>query len=145
MLEEQGPRAAGGCHCGAVRFEIRGPLRDVLVCHCHDCRRIHGHLSAHTACKWSDLMLTRDVGLKWYASSTRARRAFCSECGSGLFFDLHGRDIVSICAGALDQPTGLRTAMHVFASAAADYEEGEGAAPRRVGLPGPDDAIAFRP
>jgi len=145
MSMEKAVRASGGCHCGAVRFEVRGPLRDVLVCHCGDCRRVHGHVAAHSACRWPELVLTREDGLKWYASSARARRAFCSDCGSGLFYDLHGRDIVSICAGALDQPTGVRTAMHVFAGSAADYEQDEAAAPRHDGLPKLGDTVVFRP
>jgi hypothetical protein len=29
----------GGCLCGAVRFEVLGPLRDVVLCHCGECRR----------------------------------------------------------------------------------------------------------
>ena len=101
-------------------------------------------MAAHSAAKWSDLEFSRDDGLKWYDSSDRARRAFCSECGAGLFFDLHGRDIVSICAGALDEPTGLETAMHIFLASAADYERTDADAPRRDGLPGPEDQFEFR-
>ena len=32
----------GGCMCGAVRFEISGPLRNVVYCHCSECRKLHG-------------------------------------------------------------------------------------------------------
>ena len=28
---------AGGCLCGAVRYELVGPLRDVVNCHCSEC------------------------------------------------------------------------------------------------------------
>ncbi len=137
-------RARGGCHCGAVRFEIRGPLRDVMICHCADCRRIHGHVGAHTATKWSDLAFTEERGVRWYASSESARRAFCRQCGAGLLFDMHGRDIVSICVGTLDGATGLNTALHIFQGSAADYEAGDGSAPRRQGWPEEGDDVAFR-
>jgi hypothetical protein len=144
MNDATRPRATGRCHCGAVRFEVRGPLRDVLICHCEDCRRIHGHLSAHTATRWDDLAMLEERGLKWYASSDKARRAFCQECGAGIFFDLIGRDIVSICAGTLDPPTRIRTAMHVFLDSASDYETDDAEAPRRPGLPQPGDRFEFR-
>jgi hypothetical protein len=39
-------RATGGCLCGAVRYEVRGPLRPVVYCHCTQCRRTSGHFSA---------------------------------------------------------------------------------------------------
>ena len=32
----------GACPCGAVRFSIDGPVRDVLVCHCDACREATG-------------------------------------------------------------------------------------------------------
>src|SRR6266851_3537319 len=28
----------GGCQCGRVRHEVRGKLRDVIACHCVQCR-----------------------------------------------------------------------------------------------------------
>lgn len=144
MSDADKPRATGGCHCGAVRFEVRGPLRDAIICHCSDCRRIHGHVAAHSAAKWGDLHFVREDGLKWYDSSVKARRGFCDHCGAGLFFDLHGRDIVSICAGALDEPTGIETAMHLFVDSAADYERTDAKAPRHEGIPAALADIQFR-
>ena len=34
--------------CGAVRYELQGALRDVVVCHCVECRRSHGTSGAYT-------------------------------------------------------------------------------------------------
>jgi len=28
----------GGCFCGAVRYDVSGPLRDVVNCHCNMCQ-----------------------------------------------------------------------------------------------------------
>ena len=44
----QDPVRAGGCLCGRVRYTVRGPLRGILLCHCGQCRRWHGHLGAYS-------------------------------------------------------------------------------------------------
>ena len=77
-------RAAGGCECGAVRYEVRGPLREVINCHCGQCRRTHGHFAAYSAAARADLAIVEDRGLKWDRSSDSARRGFCGGCGGGL-------------------------------------------------------------
>jgi hypothetical protein len=115
---------SGRCLCGAVQYEVLGPLRDVLVCHCTECRRWSGHAWAATAAMRSDLRLVDDRTLRWIdspASDTDARRGFCGACGSGLFWDAPGRDTISIAAGSLDEPTGLHVIGHVYAEQAGDY------------------------
>jgi hypothetical protein len=109
-----------------VRYEVRGPLRDVLICHCEECRRWHGHFSASTAARREDLVLLEQQGLRWIDSpdsDAGARRGFCTECGSSLFWDAPGRPTVSIAAGTVDEPTGLRVAAHWYVSQAGDYYE----------------------
>jgi hypothetical protein len=118
--------STGGCLCGAVRYEVSGPLRDVLICHCEECRRWHGHVSASTAARREDLVLVEQRGLRWVKSprsDAGARRGFCAECGSSLFWDAPDRPTVSIAAGTLDGPTGLQTVAHWYVSQAADYYE----------------------
>jgi hypothetical protein len=116
--------ASGGCLCGAVRYEVRGPLRDVLICHCQECRRWHGHFSASSAAAKDDLVLLEQRGLRWANSpnsDANARRGFCAQCGSSLFWDPPRRGTISISAGTLDMPTGLRIAGHWYVSQASDY------------------------
>ena len=118
--------ASGRCLCGAVRYEVRGSLRDVLICHCEECRRWHGHVSASTAARKEELVLLEQRGLRWIESprsDARARRGFCAECGSSLFWDPPGRATISIAAGTLEPPTGLRIAAHWYVSQASDYYE----------------------
>ena len=118
--------ASGSCLCGAVRYEVTGPLQDVLICHCGECRRWHGHVSATAAADKGDLQLLEQRGLRWIKSprsDAEARRGFCCECGSSLFWDSPGLETISIAAGTLDAPTGLRVASHWYVSQAGDYYE----------------------
>jgi len=116
----------GRCLCGAVRYEVDGPLRDVMICHCSECRRWHGHVCAATAVRREHLRLVAERGLRWIespASAAHARRGFCGECGSSLFWSAPDRDTISIAAGTLDPPTGLRVVAQEYVADAGDYYE----------------------
>jgi hypothetical protein len=118
--------ASGRCLCGAVQFEVRGPLRDVLLCHCAECRRWSGHVFAATSARKDDLVMLQSDALHWVVSpesESDARRGFCAECGSSLFWDAPARDTISIGVGSLDEPTGLKTIGHVYVSQVGDYYE----------------------
>lgn len=111
----------GSCLCGGVQYEVTGALRDVIGCHCRQCRKTTGHMMAATAAKLSDFRITSDTGLKWYRSSPGAERGFCGTCGATLFWRAEGRDYVAIAAGTLDGETGLRIAGHIFCADKGDY------------------------
>jgi len=116
----------GSCLCGAVRYQVTGPLQDVLICHCTECRRWHGHVSATAAVQKEDLELLEQRGLRWIQSprsDAGAWRGFCGECGSSLFWDAPGLETISIAAGTLTGPTGLHVASHWYVSQAGDYYE----------------------
>ncbi len=113
--------ASGGCLCGSVGYTVHGPLRDVLVCHCTMCQRLHSYVGAYSACAPGDLQIHGNETLRWYESSAKARRGFCAKCGAMLFWDpSHGRHI-SISAGSLDRPTGLRVQAHIYLEEQADF------------------------
>jgi hypothetical protein len=98
----------------------------VLLCHCVECRRWSGHVFAATAARREQLVLLQEEALRWVASpesESDARRGFCGECGSSLFWDAPARETVSIAAGALEEPTGLRTVGHVYVDHVGDYYE----------------------
>jgi hypothetical protein len=104
----------GGCLCGGVRYRVSGPLRQVVACHCGQCRRTSGHHAAFTACFADDLVMESDRGLRWYRSSPEAERGFCGECGSNLFWRPVAGRTVAITAGTLDGAAGLSLMAHAF-------------------------------
>lgn len=124
----------GRCLCGAVSFELAQPLRDVSLCHCVECRRWHGAAAPMTSVPGDQLSIVNDAALRWIDSpdsDAHARRGFCGDCGSSLFWDAPDRETISISAGALDAPTGLRTTEQIYTHQAGDYYELDSSLPSR--------------
>lgn len=120
----------GGCLCGAVRYEVRGPLRDVVNCHCSMCQKLHGAFGAHSKARKVNITITKEDGLAWFQTSQVARRGFCRECGSSLFWEPFDFDATGIIAGSLDGPTGLKTIGHIFVGEKSDFNEISDALPK---------------
>lgn len=120
------PSATGRCLCGAVTYELRGELRDILVCHCVDCRRYHGTSAAYTAIARDGLTVADPEGqLRWFAGPESAKggeRGFCGRCGSSMLWCHAGSPTCSIAAGTLDGATGLRIVQHIWDDHRADWE-----------------------
>lgn len=114
---------SGGCLCGRVRFFTEGPLREVVACHCTQCRRQSGHFYAATGIADDRLRIEGAENITWFKSSPAARRGFCSICGAALFWKYEGESRTSITAGAFDKPSGLKLARHIFCADKGDYYE----------------------
>ena len=78
---------SGGCQCGAIRFRASRFGRS-SICHCRMCQKAFGGpfgalVTAH------DLAWTRGSP-RTFASSNKARRGFCADCGTPLTFETGG-------------------------------------------------------
>jgi hypothetical protein len=113
----------GSCLCGAVTFEVTGPLHPPDACHCSQCRKQSGHFWASTDVARAALTVHGADTLTWFRSSEKVRRGFCSTCGSSLFWDPIHKDTISIAMGAFDSPTDTRLAMHIHVADKGDYYE----------------------
>lgn len=123
-MTEADLRRTGGCHCGDVQYRCDGELRQVWNCHCERCRRITGHHMAGSACHADHLVLLEDRGLRWYEPAPGVFYGFCGTCGSTLFWKTDtAPEHVSITAGTIDQPSGLRTVAAWYVGEAADYHD----------------------
>lgn len=129
----------GRCLCGSVTYEIEGDPIGVGHCHCVDCQRFSG--AGHTTGAMfpadkiqvrgdvSEFQLQSEVG----STSTRS---FCPKCGSSLF----GRNsrmagFVTVAAGTLDDPDGLRPQLAVFTRTRRDWDAMDVAVPSVDALP----------
>ena len=51
---------------------------------------------------------------KWFQSSEIAKRGFCENCGSALFFKFEGIDAMDVLIGAFDDPDVFSPRDHLF-------------------------------
>lgn len=109
------------CACGAVTAILDGPFRDAMGCHCKTCRRQSGHYVAATRIKADGLHLLTSDQLKWWNASETAKRGFCAECGSLMFWQESGSDELSVFMGCIDEPTGIKLKTHIFLEEKGDY------------------------
>ena len=104
----------GGCHCGAIRYEMSERVSHSSLCHCRDCRVSAGA----PVVAWAGLpadKLKIEGEPRTYASSEHARRAFCPNCGTGLFYVNEALlpGMVDVQTATLDDPDALPASAHV--------------------------------
>ena len=115
----------GRCLCGAVRYELEGPIALINHCHCSICRR-------HSGAAHGTFAHARAMGFGWLAgedhisrfqSSPSVRRAFCRVCGAKLPLVFADLGHVVIPAGTLDDDPGSRPALHFYVGSKAPWYE----------------------
>jgi len=112
----------GGCHCGAVRFEVRSPSAiEVMDCNCSICSKA-GFLHLIVPAARFRLLRGADT-LRTYTFNTgTARHLFCAVCGIKSFYVPRSHpDGYSVNARCLDP--GTVTAMHVVACNGREWEK----------------------
>jgi hypothetical protein len=134
-------KQAGGCLCGAVRFVTTGPLREVVFCHCSQCRKQSGLYVAATSVAAEALELRGGDNITWFAASDFAKRGFCRVCGSSLFWRPNDRSRYAIHAGAFDDPSCLVPGYHICTEGRAGFYRLDDGLPQYPHA-GPDVEIA---
>ena len=124
----------GSCLCGAVIYEVEGPLDRNDACHCTQCRKWSGHYFAGADVARSALKITHgEEKLSWYHTK-KTRRGFCSVCGSSLFFDpldKQKHDWIGITLGTIDAATDTKLRQHIFVANKGDYYDIADGLPQR--------------
>jgi hypothetical protein len=118
---------AGGCLCGAVRYEVTGPFLRAGHCHCSRCRKHSGAavLTQGRVRREDFRLLSSEESLRVYRPAEGAAvKAFCVLCGSSLFGGTwpEGPE-VSIRLGSVDGDPGIRPQVHTFVDSRAPWDE----------------------
>lgn len=115
---------AGSCLCGAVRFEIDGPLAGVELCHCSQCRRASGSAFAANmnVAAANFRVVSGQASMKAYASSPGKERVFCADCGSPIISrQIANPSAVRVRVGTLAEPVESRVVFHFHTDSKASW------------------------
>jgi hypothetical protein len=105
----------GGCHCGAIRFQISQPPLWVGACYCVDCRKISGApYLVFAQYDSTDVHILQGTP-KQYSSSKNVFRSFCENCGSPISYVYKNKaDKIFIPIGVFDNPTDFVLQEHIW-------------------------------
>ena len=100
---------SGCCLCGALRYEYRGAIGPVSMCHCSDCRKTSGSAFGVSIELLKDSFELTSGDAAAYEmeaeSGNRLTRHFCPHCGSPIYTSSPSHpDHVYLEAGSLDEP-----------------------------------------
>ena len=114
----------GQCLCGAVSFEIVGPIPRLYQCHCSLCRKQGGSVSntatvvAANNFRW----LSGQNLISSFVKPTGFRSDFCSKCGSTVPNPLRNTPYVWVPSGMLDGTENLEIAVHLYVGSRASWD-----------------------
>ena len=121
----------GHCLCGEVRIALADPEPEIEICHCDMCRRWGS--AFYAAQRGSDATVEGEGFITQYRSSDWAERAFCRQCGSGLWYRFLPTGSRSFSAGLFDGSGRHAITKEIFIDERADWCRIEGDHPRQTG------------
>ena len=115
----------GSCLCGTVRFSISGGIRNIIFCHCSQCRKAQG-----TAFATNGIVNEQDFriesgedALSQYKSSPGQTRYFCKICGSPMLSKNTAKPgQVRVRLGTIESDITERPQAHIFVGSKANWE-----------------------
>ena len=116
----------GGCLCGAVRFFITGPIRNIVYCHCSRCRKAQGSAFATNGIvDADDFELTKGAqNVSAYKAPSGSTKIFCRTCGSPIMSKKDtAPDVVRVRIGTIESEITERPMAHIFATSKASWDE----------------------
>jgi hypothetical protein len=114
---------AGGCSCGAIRYEIASFPLLIYSCNCTDCQRASGSAFAlNMPVATNDFHILRGQPKGWQHVSPTGVAViswFCGDCGGRIYGERAGRpQTMNLRAGTLDDTSWLVPVAHMFMSSA---------------------------
>ena len=115
---------AGGCFCGAVRFDIEGPEKFACFCHCHSCQHAAGAPVVAWATYARDTLRVTRGAIQFFDSSPGVTRGTCSACGTSISYEHVDRPgDIDLTLNSLDDPSAPVLKAHIWVEDKAPWFE----------------------
>ena len=129
-MSDQTDKIQGHCLCGAVKIELEEPNPHVEICHCDMCRRWGG--AFYSALTGKSFDISGEDSITTYDSSEWAERAFCSKCGSNLWYRFKPSNSRSFLAGLFSDADRFVVEKEIFTDEKAAWCDLSGDHPRQT-------------
>lgn len=121
----------GGCHCGALRYELSAPPLMIYNCHCTNCQKITGSafvVSATIPEAAFEFTRGEPHRIEWLSDAGNQRYGhFCGDCGSRI---VHGQTpssgFLSLRAGTLDDTSWVEPVGDIWTRSAQPWLKFDG-------------------
>ncbi len=109
----------GSCLCGAIRFRVDMPVKELRACHCRNCQKASGAGgSVNAVVPSTAFRITQGTPKRYSARADSGRllhRYFCGDCGSPIYSQRDTTpETVVVRAGAFDNAADMKIAAHIW-------------------------------
>jgi hypothetical protein len=113
----------GSCLCGAIRYTIDAPVKELRACHCRNCQKQSGAQGTVNAIVASAAFkITQGTPKRYSAVADSGRtlhRYFCGDCGSGIYSQRETNpEMVVVRAGTMDDAGDMKITGNIWTKSA---------------------------
>jgi hypothetical protein len=130
----------GSCLCGAIRFRLDVPVKELRACHCRNCQKASGTGgSVNAVLPSAAFTITHGTPKRYSARADSGRllhRYFCGDCGSPIYSQRDTRpDLVVVRAGVLDDAGDMKITANIWTKSARPWAHIDPASEQHPGQP----------
>ena len=130
----------GSCLCGAIRFTLDMPVKELRACHCRNCQKASGAAgSVNAVAPSAAFHITQGHPRRYSARADSGRllhRYFCGDCGSPIYSQRETTpDMLVVRAGLFDDASDMKIVANIWTRSARPWAHIDAASTQHPGQP----------
>jgi len=130
----------GGCLCGAIRYTVSVPIKELRACHCRHCQKASGSGgSVHAVVPRANFDVTQGTPKRYADTADSGRtlyRYFCGDCGSPIYSQRATvPETIALRAGTLDSSDDMKITANIWTRSARPWSYIDPASAQTPGQP----------